>query len=227
MTSECPILELKGVTRVFSDPRGPVRVLSGVELKVRPGDFVVITGPSGSGKTTLLNIAALLDRPTDGSARFRGRDIAGLADGELCRIRATEIGMVFQKFHLLQHRTVLENVLFRWRYVDSGAVDIRAEAERALRQVGLDAIAHRQARLLSAGEMQRTAIARATALPPRLLLADEPTGNLDGESASSVMQCFRTLNAGGMTIMMVTHNEHLLAHGARHLVCRGGRLVVP
>lgn len=217
-----PLLECQRVTKTFRDARGPVDVLREVALVIRPGEFVILTGPSGSGKTTLLNLAALLDRPTAGTIRFDGRDVTALSDTELARIRSRAVGMVFQKFHLLPHRSVLENVLFRWRYVEEPADP--AAAAQALARVGLADIPHRPTRLLSAGEMQRVAIARAVALPPRLLVADEPTGNLDGRSADAIMTCFRELNASGMTILMVTHNERLLDYGTRHLVCRDGRL---
>lgn len=191
---------------------------------MRRGDFLVVTGPSGSGKTTLLNIAAMLDRQTSGSMKFEGRDVGALTDDELCETRARDIGMVFQKFHLLPHRTALENVLFRWRYLGAGDGNPREAAANALSRVGLGDVMHRQARILSAGEMQRVAIARAIALPPRLLVADEPTGNLDGASAGTVMECFRALHGAGMTILMVTHNERLLEYGTRHMACADGRL---
>ena len=221
------ILEMIGVTRTFRDSGGPVAVLRGVNLSITPGEFVIITGPSGSGKTTLLNIVAMLDRPTSGRSSFDGREISSLSDAELCETRGRRIGMVFQKFHLLPCRSVIENVLFRWRYVAAGRDDSPAAAHQALAGVGLGDLAHRPVRLLSAGEMQRVAIARAVALPPALLVADEPTGNLDGSSATTVMKCFQALNARGITILMVTHNEHLLEYATRHLACEGGVVVAP
>lgn len=227
MTAPSPILEMTGVTRTFHDSRGPVEVLRGVNLAITPGEFIMVTGPSGSGKTTLLNIAAMLDRAGSGSSIFCGRDTSAMSDSELCEARASRIGMVFQKFHLLQSRTARENVLFRWRYVLPDDGDRLKAADEALERVGLGEILHRPARLLSAGEMQRVAIARAIALPPTLLVADEPTGNLDSSSAIAVMKCFQSLNAGGITILMVTHNEHLLEYGTRHLVCRAGVLSTP
>lgn len=216
-----------GVTRTFRDSHGPVEVLRGIDIAIKPGEFVIITGPSGSGKTTLLNIVAMLDRPTSGRSLFCGHDVLELPDAELCETRGCGVGMVFQKFHLLPYRSVFENVLFRWRYVRAGRDDPRRAAEKALALVGLADIMHRPVRLLSAGEMQRVAIARAVALPPTLLVADEPTGNLDASSATAVMNCFRALNAAGITILMVTHNEHLLEYGTRHLICKAGILAIP
>jgi len=193
-------------------------------LVVRPGEFVVITGPSGSGKTTLLHLAALLERPTQGSVTFEGRETDRLSETETSEIRKRRIGMVFQRFCLLPHRTVLENVLFRYRYVGlPGAAD-RERAMGLLAELGLEGAAHRRARVLSAGEMQRVAIARAVVLQPAILVADEPTGNLDAAATHRVMACFADLHRRGLTILMVTHNEHLTAYGTRHCVCRDGVL---
>jgi ABC-type lipoprotein export system ATPase subunit len=218
------ILEMAGVTKGFADSAGRVEVLRGISLTISPGEFVIITGPSGSGKSTLLNLVALLDKPDCGSILFVGRETTTLPDHDSCVLRAGEIGMVFQKFHLLPHRSALDNVLFRWRYVSGSGGDRRAASERALAQVGLAGIMHRPARLLSAGEMQRVAIARAVALPPRLLVADEPTGNLDKASAATVMECFEKLNRDGMTIIMATHNEALLRFASRRFACEDGIL---
>lgn len=218
-----PVIELLGIRKHFPGPHGPVEVLHGLDLVVQPGEFVMITGPSGSGKSTVLNLVALLDRPVEGVVRFAGVDAGGMTEAERCRIRAQDIGMVFQKFHLLTHRSVLENVLFRWRYLP-GDPAAAARARAALVTVGLDGIPERCARVLSAGEMQRVAIARAVAVTPQLLVADEPTGNLDRVAATAVMDCFRRLNAGGMTVLMVTHNHELLPFASRHLVCGDGRL---
>jgi putative ABC transport system ATP-binding protein len=195
-----------------------------VDLTVRAGDFVMVTGPSGSGKSTLLHLAALLDHPSEGRLVFEGRDVSALAETELCGIRKHRIGMVFQKYCLLPHRSVLENVLFRFRYTGHTPERARAAALGALRQMDMEAVLNRPARVLSGGEMQRVAIARAVALRPALLVADEPTGNLDAGTAGAVMQCFRTLHREGLTILMVTHNAALLPFCTRHLLCRDGEL---
>jgi putative ABC transport system ATP-binding protein len=219
------ILSLAGLTRTFRTATGFVPVLQGVDLRILAGEFVMITGPSGSGKSTLLHLAALLDTPTSGRVRFLGRETACLDETERCRLRGLAVGMVFQRFCLLPHRTALENVLFRYRYVPHDLREARADAERALASVGLESVRDRPARVLSAGEMQRVAIARAVVLPPSLLVADEPTGNLDREAGNGVMECFRRLHRGGITVLMVTHNEGLLPHASRHMVCRDGTLL--
>jgi len=223
MTPAMPILEMRGVPKSFPGPAGPVSVLRGVDLAVDEGDFVAVTGPSGAGKTTLLMLAGLLDRPTGGTILFDGADVSGRDENWLCHYRRRKVGVVFQRFSLLPQRTVLENVLFRFRYLEHDRKQAGRQAREALEVMGLADKAQRRARLLSSGEMQRVAIARAVAEPPRLLLADEPTGNLDRDATRVVMDCFRRLNASGLTIMMVTHNEDLLEYCTRHLVCRDGR----
>jgi putative ABC transport system ATP-binding protein len=222
MIDTSPVLELRDVRKSFRSPQGAVDVLRGVRVCITPGEFVMITGPSGSGKTTLLNMAALMDQPTSGEVVFRGDPVSRMDDAALCELRKSGIGMVFQRFCLLLNRSAIENVLFRFRYVDCDAREALGRAEAALDVVGLSDVRDRRAGRLSAGEMQRVAIARAVALRPDLLVADEPTGNLDAATAEGVMDCFRRLNGQGITILMVTHNEGLLRYATRHLVCRGG-----
>lgn len=224
MSVSSPVLQMSGVIKNFPSPTGPVEVLKGVHLVIDPGEFVLITGPSGSGKTTVLNLAALMDHPTAGEVLFDGMNVSAMNEEELCAARKHKIGMVFQRFCLLPNRSVLENVLFRFRYVEGVNGGARALALNALAAVGLSGIADRRVRLLSAGEMQRVAIARAVVLKPDLLVADEPTGNLDKEAADIVMTCFRTLNEQGITVLMVTHNEALKPFATRHVVCRNGVL---
>ncbi len=219
-----PLLALEGVGRTFADGGRRVEVLGHVDLGIRPGEFLLVTGPSGSGKSTLLHIAALLDRPSRGRVVFQGRDLAGVGEGELCRVRARHLGIVFQRYALLPHRSALDNVMFRFRYLPDYPHDRREAAREALQRVHLDGIAGRRARLLSGGEMQRVAIARAIAARPDILVADEPTGNLDGEAAARVMQVFTELNRAGLAIVMVTHNLELLRYGSRHVELRQGSL---
>jgi len=219
-----PVLELNDVWKSFPSPAGPVEVLRGVSMSVSSGEFVMVTGPSGSGKSTLLNLVALLDRPTRGELRFDGEDVTGDDETLLSDLRKHRVGTVFQRFCLLPRRTALENVVFRFRYLAQDPADVQEKARAALAEVGLDYAARRPARLLSAGEMQRVAIARAVALRPRLLVADEPTGNLDKVATADVMTCLQRLNREGLTILMVTHNEGLLPFASRHLVCGGGVL---
>lgn len=224
MTNSVPVLQISKLTKSFPAGEGYVEVLRGIDLTVEQGDFLMITGPSGSGKSTILNLVALLDVPTSGRILFQGRDVSSSQESELCNIRKKEIGMVFQKFCLLPHRSVIDNVLFRFRYLEQQPPGADASAHSILAEMGLGNITNRAARLLSAGEMQRTAIARAVVLSPTILVADEPTGNLDGASTHAVMQCFQKLNRNGLTIIMVTHNQKLLEFCTRHKVCREGLL---
>lgn len=224
MRNISPVLEMRDVTKSFGTSAGRVDVLRGVDLLVERGDFLAITGPSGSGKSTLLNLAALLDHPTSGFVWLDGQDVSGLDSEQVCDVRKMKVGMVFQQFHLLPHRSVLENVMFRFRYTERPREETIRDSQSALKTVGLATLADRTARVLSGGEMQRVAIARALALRPALLVADEPTGNLDRAAAESVMDFFQRMNRDGMTILLVTHNENLLRYCTRHVVCADGRL---
>ena len=219
------VLQFADVQKAFPGPRGPVQVLHGIDLDIREGDFVAITGPSGSGKSTFLNLAGLMDRPTGGTLRFDGDDVSTLLERDLSQLRKRGIGMVFQKFCLLPHRSALRNVEFRYRYLPTGPREARARSRAALARVGLASLARQPARLLSGGEMQRVAIARAVAEQPRLLLADEPTGNLDAATATDIMRVFQDLNQDGITILLATHNPALLEYASRHVVFEDGRVV--
>ena len=217
-------LRLEEVRKTFGAGPGAVEVLRGASLALAAGEFGVVTGPSGSGKTTLLMVAGLLQTVDGGRVWFDGREVSRLGEGELAEVRKHGVGMVFQKFCLLPHRSALDNVMFRFRYLAHGAREARERSAAALERVGLAHKAAQAARLLSAGEMQRVAIARALALPPKLLLADEPTGNLDPESAARVMELFRELNGAGMSILLVTHNPDWAGPGTTHWVLREGRM---
>ena len=217
-------LRLADVRKTFRAPAGAVEVLRGVSLTLGAGEFGVITGPSGSGKTTLLMVAGLLQPADAGQVWFDGRDVSGLDERERADVRKRGVGMVFQKFCLLPHRSALDNVEFRFRYLERDARSARESSAAALERVGLAHKARQAARLLSAGEMQRVAIARALALPPKLLLADEPTGNLDPASAARVMDLFRELNRAGTSILLVTHNPDWVAPGTIHWTMHDGRL---
>lgn len=224
MNSGAPVVEFRGVSRHYVVGVSRVTGLTRADLSIPHGEFLAVTGPSGSGKTTLLNLATLLDRPSDGAMCFAGRDVAALSEAEICALRGTAIGIVFQACHLLPAWSVLDNVMLRFRYLDVPRDEARARAIDALATVGLAALTERPARLLSGGEMQRVAIARAIASRPALLAADEPTGNLDSASATAVMDCLRVLNNEGLTILLVTHNPALLAYCSRHVECRDGML---
>ena len=218
------VLCIEHLSRSFETPSGRQPVLKDVNLCVREGDFAAVTGPSGAGKTTLLHISALLDAPTSGSVTFDGRTIAQMTESERCEVRRHSVGVVFQQFCLLPHRTALSNVLFRFRYVRHARTAARGAALETLRELGLGEVAQRQARLLSGGEMQRVAIARAVVLRPRLLIVDEPTGNLDGEASRRVMQCLRRLSRDGISILMATHRPDLLEYATRRLPLEDGRI---
>lgn len=213
--SQRPVLSLEGVSKHFESSHGRVQVLTDISLTLNAGTFSIITGPSGAGKSTLLNLIALLDRPTGGRIVLDGRDVSLLADGDMERTRKECFGMVFQRFCLLTRRTILENVVFRFRYMDIAGDEAETLARRALEDVGLGGMEERPVRLLSGGEMQRVAIARAVAWPPKLLLVDEPTGNLDATAAAMVMNQFVRLNQQGVTVLMATHNLSLLSHASR------------
>lgn len=215
---------MQDVWKSFPSPAGQVDVLCGVSLNVSAGEFVMVTGPSGSGKSTLLNLVALLDRPSRGQVMFDGMDVTGNDDTLLSNLRKHRVGTVFQRFCLLPRRSALENVVFRFRYLQMDAAETMSLSRSALAEVGLEYASDRPARLLSAGEMQRVAIARAVALRPALLVADEPTGNLDKDATQDVMKCLQRLNKEGLTVLMVTHNEGLLSFASRHMVCSGGVL---
>jgi putative ABC transport system ATP-binding protein len=215
------------VSREYRTPARVHRVLNDVSLLVKEGEFVVVTGPSGSGKSTFLGLCALLDRPDSGEVRIGDRATASLSDDRLARLRGRAIGIVLQSFALFPRRSVLDNVLFRFRYTAAPDADggVR-QARRAVSDLGLSHLVDQKVQWLSGGELQRVAIARAVALPPQVLIADEPTGNLDAQSAGGVMECFRRLHRErGITVLLATHNLSLLKPGDRHLVCREGALV--
>ncbi|WP_157253018.1 ABC transporter ATP-binding protein [Nonomuraea typhae] len=218
-----PVIELAGVCREFpSDP--PVRALAEVYLRVGQGDYVAIIGPSGSGKSTLLNILGLLDRPTSGTYRLDGVETTQLRDGARTRLRGTRIGFVFQSFHLLPHRTVVENVMLAEVYGPHPRAGRRARAEQALEQVGMS---HRIGFVpdrLSGGERQRVAIARALMAKPALLLCDEPTGNLDSRNTEAILDLFDGLRADGLTILVITHEDEVSARAKRRVRIADGAL---
>lgn len=218
-----PIVTLDDVTRYFPGPPA-VNALRGVDLSISPGDYLAIIGPSGSGKSTMLNTLGLLDRPSTGTYLFEGVDVGALSEDDRAALRASAIGFVFQSFHLLPTRSVLENVMLAGTYegIPRGVREQRARA--ALTRVGL---AHRidfSPAHLSGGERQRVAIARAVSGEPRMLLADEPTGNLDRKNSESIMQLFDELGADGLTIVMITHDEAVAAAADRRVRMHDGEL---
>ena len=201
-----------------------VHALDNVDLEIGEGDFVAVMGPSGSGKSTLMNILGFLDTPDAGRYRFFGEEVASLDDTRLSRIRNEKIGFVFQSFHLLPRLTALDNVLLPLRYTETEPEDRHERGLTLLNRLGLgDRVDHRPNQL-SGGQRQRVAIARSLINAPPLLLADEPTGNLDSRTSTEIMELFGELNNDGQTILMVTHEEEIAAHAKRLIRMRDGKI---
>jgi putative ABC transport system ATP-binding protein len=218
------VLELDAVTKVYGeDP--PVSALRGVSFQVRAGELVAIVGPSGSGKSTLLHVIGTLERPSSGVVRIGGVDAAGLSDRDVSRLRAREIGFVFQQFFLAEHATVRENVADGLLYAGVPRAERERRADEALERVGLAHRATFRPTKLSGGERQRVAIARALVGRPAIVLADEPTGNLDSSNGAAIMALLRELNAGGATILMITHDQALADQLPRQIRVLDGEVV--
>jgi putative ABC transport system ATP-binding protein len=218
------VLELEGVTKVYGQ-QPPVAALRGVSFSVQAGELVAIVGPSGSGKSTLLHLMGTLERPTTGLVRVTGLDVAGLSDRELAAVRATRIGFVFQQFFLAEHSTLLENVADGLLYAGVPAEERRAQAARALAAVGLGDRLKARPTQLSGGERQRVAIARALVGSPAIVLADEPTGNLDSTTGEQIMVLFDELNRQGATIVVITHEHTVAERCPRRIQLLDGRVV--
>ncbi|HET6204474.1 MAG TPA: ABC transporter ATP-binding protein [Planctomycetota bacterium] len=220
-----PIVEFRGVTRAYSMAGETVYALRDVSFTVEEGDFFAVTGASGSGKSTLLNVLGCLDRPSGGTYHLGGRDVSRLSDDELSGIRAKEIGFVFQSFNLLPQLSVLDNIEVPLFYQGIPPEEARARSRELASRVGLgDRLGHRPAQL-SGGQQQRVAIARALVNEPLILLADEPTGNLDSASGAEVLRIFDELNRAERTILLVTHDETVAAHANKRLVLGDGRVL--
>ncbi len=219
------MIELRGITRTFAVGAAQVQALAGLDETIGPAEHVAIMGPSGSGKSTLLNVLGCLDRPTQGSYRLDGREVGELDDGELTRIRRHTIGFVFQFFHLIPRLTALGNVELPMIFAEVPRSERLERARAALEAVGLGARADHRPDQLSGGERQRVALARATIMQPRLLLADEPTGNLDTASGRQVLDLLEGRNAQGLTLVVVTHDPLVARRARRILVLRDGRIV--
>lgn len=217
------ILSLHDVRRTYGQP--PVAACAGVSLSIDRGEFVVIVGPSGSGKSTLLNLIGTLDRPTSGTVEIDGIDVSRLSDRRLSGLRAHLIGFVFQQFHLSEGMTAIDNVADGLLYLGVPRAERRQKAERALIRVGLSHRLHHKPHQMSGGERQRVAIARAVVGDPPLLLADEPTGNLDSVSGASIVELLHELHEQGTTIVVITHDNDLAMKLPRQVAIKDGRIV--
>ncbi len=218
------MIQLDGVQRHFTVGGELVRALDGVDLDLADGEYASIMGPSGSGKSTLLHVLGLLDRPTSGIYRIDGRDVTALDDEARTRVRAEKIGFVFQFFHLVPRLTAAENVELPLTLAGVAPPQRRERVARVLDAVGLGGRARHLPGQLSAGQRQRTAIARATVTSPSVLLADEPTGNLDRRTGGDVIELLEHLNAGGITLVVVTHDPEIGERAGRHIRLVDGRV---
>ncbi len=216
-----PVVELQGVTRTF-DSTPPVEALKATNLVINQGDYISIVGPSGSGKSTMLNVLGLLDSPTEGTYLLDGTDISRLGERQSAGLRATKIGFVFQSFHLLSHRTATENVMLAELYSGRDRGGRKRRAVEALEKVSLGHRLDAYPPTMSGGERQRVAIARALAASPSLLLADEPTGNLDTVTSEAILQLFDDLHHAGLTIAVITHDLEVSQRAERVINIRDG-----
>jgi putative ABC transport system ATP-binding protein len=212
-----PVIDIVGMHREFQLGETLVRALRGVDVRIERGEYVAIVGPSGSGKTTLMNLIGCLDSPTRGVYRLDGEEVSTLDDDELSHIRNERIGFVFQTFNLLPRATALDNVALPLVYAGVGRRERRRSARRALERVELADRVHHRPDQLSGGQRQRVAIARALVNTPSLLLADEPTGNLDQKTGHEIIKLFEQLNGDGMTVILVTHDQELAKRAHRRI----------
>lgn len=219
-----PLIQLADIERTFHLGNSTVHALQGLNLKINRGEYCAVTGPSGSGKSTLMNLIGLLDRPDRGHYQFDGRDVTTLSDDEQARLRSQQIGFVFQSFHLVPRLSAADNIALPLILAGIPAPERAERVARALANLGLEDRAHHRPDQLSGGQRQRVAIARATIMQPALLLADEPTGNLDRATGEEVSSLLEGLHANGMTLIIVTHDPHMARRAPRQLAMEDGLL---
>ena len=219
-----PLIKLTGIERSFHLGDSTVHALADLDLSIEAGEYVAVMGPSGSGKSTLLNLLGLLDRPDAGHYRLEGQDVTTLSSDQLARVRSERIGFVFQSFHLVPRLTAAENIALPMTLAGIAPRERQARVSQALKDFGLDQRAGHRPDQLSGGQRQRVAIARATIMRPALILADEPTGNLDRHTGEEVVHLLEGLNAQGVTLMVVTHDQALGERARRRLLMEDGRL---
>ena len=219
------MIKLENINKVFQTEEVETRALSDVSLEIQDGEFIAIMGPSGCGKSTLLNILGLLDNPTSGSYQLAGNEVGNLKEKERTSIRKGQIGFIFQSFNLIDEMTVAENVELPLVYMRMKPAERKAKVEEALSRMSISHRAKHFPRQLSGGQQQRVAIARATVINPNLILADEPTGNLDTKNGTEVMELLTSLNKTGSTIVMVTHSQRDAAYAHRIINLLDGKIV--
>lgn len=217
-----PIIDIRGITRDFPLGSEIVKVLKGIDLHINKGEYVALMGPSGSGKSTLMNLLGCLDTPTSGSYVLNGKDVSQMTDDELAGIRNKEIGFVFQTFNLLPRTTALDNVALPMVYAGYKKPERNERATEVLTQVGLSDRMDHKPNQLSGGQRQRVAVARALVNRPSIILADEPTGNLDSKTSVEIMNLFDEIHANGNTVILVTHEEDIAEHAHRVIRLRDG-----
>ncbi|WP_291119796.1 ABC transporter ATP-binding protein [Flavobacterium sp. UBA6135] len=217
-----PLIKITNLKRDFVLGSEIIYVLKGIDLEINKGEYVALMGPSGSGKSTLMNLLGCLDTPTSGTYILNGKDVSQMDDDELADIRNTEIGFVFQTFNLMPRTTALDNVALPMVYAGYSKTDRNIRASEVLKQVGLDDRMDHKPNELSGGQRQRVAVARALVNKPSIILADEPTGNLDSKTSEEIMNLFNEIHANGNTVIVVTHEEDIAAHAHRIIRLRDG-----
>lgn len=216
------VLQLKNVWKLYAMGEVPVKALRGLNLEINAGEFVALMGPSGSGKSTLMHLLGALDQPSEGEVRFENEEISRLDENQLAELRGRKVGFIFQTFNLVPTLTALENVELPMVFQNVSRANRRSRAQTLLEKVSLGERLHHQPSQLSGGEQQRVAIARALANDPEVILADEPTGNLDTESGEKILRLLKDLNAEGKTIVLVTHNPEAAAYASRVIRLKDG-----